>query len=94
MFPFGSQDISLHQSFRDLIVLRDIFEYRAENLNKNRAKLKACFFKDSELKDINPIYESFKRVKTLYFTNYNGAFKKLNILKQTSIQQIEHIFFW
>ena len=53
VFHFRGQELSIHRSFLDLIVLEDIFEY-GEN------KLKACFFIDSELKEINPIYESFK----------------------------------
>ena len=43
--------------------------------------------------EINPIYESFKRIKVIDFYDYKGAFAKLNILKQASIQEIENIIF-
>ena len=84
VFPFGGQDLSMHHSILDLIVLDDIFEY-----GKN--KLKACFFKDSKLKEINPIYESFKRIKEVHCDSYEDACEKLNILKKASIQVIEDI---
>ena len=86
VFPFEGQDLSMHHSILDLIVLDDIFEY-GEN------KLKACFFKDSKLKEINPIYESFKRIKEVDCDSYEDAFAMLNMLKQTSIQEIEEICF-
>ena len=86
VFPFEGQDLSLQHSFLDLIVLDGIFDY-GEN------KLKPCFFIDSELKEINPIYESFKRIKDDYFYDYEEAFAKLSMLKQASIQEIEHINF-
>ena len=83
VFPFGGQNLSLHHSFLDLIALGNIFD--------SKDKLKACFFKDSELKEINPIYESFKRTKEVLFRNNEEACEKLNTLKQTSIQEIEYI---
>ena len=86
VFHFGGQELSIHRSFLDLIVLEDIFEY-GEN------KLKACFFIDSELKEINPIYESFKWVEEIYCRDYEEAFRKINTLKQASIQEIEEICF-
>ena len=85
-FPFGGQDLRLHHSFLDLIVLDYIFEYRESIL-----KLKSCFFIDPELKEINPIYESFKRIKEVDIDNYEDACEKLNVLEQTSIQEIENI---
>ena len=48
---------------------------------------------DSKLKEINPIYESFKRIDLVYFRNYKEAFARLNTLKQASIQEIEVISF-
>ena len=83
VFSFEGQDHSLNHSFRDLIVLEDIFDW------KN--KLKAYFFIDSELKEINPIYESFKRIKEVYSYDYRGACEKINTLKQASFQEIEFI---
>ena len=83
LFSFEGQNLSLNNSFLDLIVLYDIFD------RKN--KLKACLFTDSELKEINPIYDSFNRIKEVYFFDYEEAFAKLNILKQTSIQEIEDL---
>ena len=85
VFSFEDQDLSLHHSFLDLIVLDDIFD--REN------KLKSYFFIDSELKEINPIYESFKRIKVVECHNYGDAFEMFNILKQTSVQEIEEIGF-
>ena len=85
VFPFGGEDLNIHHSFRDLIILGDIFD--------REDKLKSCFFIDSELKKLNPIYEFFKRIKNVYCGDYKDAFTKLNILKQTSIQEIEEIFF-
>ena len=88
MFPFGGQDLSLQHSFLDLIVLEFIFGWK-----ENKNKLNACFFKDSKLKKINPIYESFKRIKMISCDNYEDAFARLNVLKQTSIQEIDIIIF-
>ena len=85
VFHFGGQNLSLQYSLIDLIVLEKIFDYGDE--------LKACFFIDSELKEINPIYESFKRIDYVYFGNYEDAFAMLNILKQISIQEIDNIDF-
>ena len=85
MFPFEGQDLNLHHSFLDLIVLHEYFDYGDQ--------VKTCFFTDSELKEINPIYESFKRIKEVYCGNYEEAFAKLNTLKQASIQEIEDISF-
>ena len=85
VYPFGGQDLSLQHSFLDLFVLYNILD------NKN--KLKACFFKDSELKEINPIYQSFKRIYCVYCDNYKDACEKLNTQKQASIQEIEIISF-
>ena len=86
VFLFGGQDLSIHRSFLDLIVLADI-------QNKNNNQLKSCLYIDSELKEINPIYESFKRIKYVYLDKYEEAFAKLNTLKQASIQEIEEINF-
>ena len=85
VFSFEGQELILHNSFRDLIVLDDVFKYGA--------KLKSCFFIDSELKEINPIYDSFNRIKEANWCDYEEAFAKLNMLKQTSIQEIEDIDF-
>ena len=85
VFPFGDQDFSIYQSFIDLIVLDDIFD--RDN------KLNACFFINSELKEINPIYQSFKRIKDVYCYDYEGALEILNMINQTSIQEIENISF-
>ena len=85
MFPFEDQDLSIQNSFLDLIVLDNIFEYGPE--------LKDCFFIDSEFEEINPIYESFKRIKEVYFRNYEDACEIFNILEITSIQEIEDISF-
>ena len=82
VFPFGGQDYNLQHSFLDLIFLDDIF---------NSGKLKACFFKDSKLKEINPIYESFKRIKKIYLDSYENACKVLDAIKQASIEEIEEI---
>ena len=86
VFPFGGEDLNIQHSFRDLIVLADI-------QNKKYLDLKACFFINSKLKKINPIYESFKRIKMVYCNNYEDAFIMFNKLKQTSIQEIEEINF-
>ena len=83
VYSFGSQDLSLQHSFLDLIVLDHIFDWRNN--------LKDCFFKHSKLKEINPIYESFKRIKEIDCGNYEKAFTIFNKLKQTSIQEIENI---
>ena len=83
-FPYGGQDLSLQHSFLDLIVLKDI-------QNEQDSKLKDCLFINSKLKEINPIYESFKRIDYVYCSNYEYAFKMFNTLKQTSIQEIEKI---
>ena len=83
VFKIEGLDLSLHHSILDLIVLGDIFDW--EN------KLKACFFIDLELKEINPIYESFKRIFRVLFPDYEEAFEKFSTLKQTSIQKIEDI---
>ena len=88
VFPFGGQDLSIQHSFLDLIVLWDIFENR-----DNKLKLKTCFFKDSELNEINPIYESFKKFEGADCYNGEIAFEILNMLKQASIQEIEDIRF-
>ena len=88
VFAFRCQGLSINHSFLDLIVLDNIFNY-----GESGPKLKTCFFKDSELMEINPIYESFKRIKVIDFYDYKGAFAKLNILKQASIQEIENIIF-
>ena len=85
VFPFGGQKHDINYFFLDLIVLYDIFDWGDE--------LKSCFFKDSELKEINPIYQSFIRIKEIYFNNYEEAFAKLTMLKQVSIQEIESINF-
>ena len=45
------------------------------------------------VKGNKPIYESFKRIKEVYCSNYEEAFAMLNILKQVSIQEIEVIRF-
>ena len=50
-------------------------------------------FIDSELKEINPIYESFKRIKEVRCGFYEDALEILNTLKHASIQEIEHISF-
>ena len=84
MFPFEGEDLSIQNSFLDLIVLDDIFKY---------GNLKACFFKDSELKEINPIYESFKRVKYVNCRNNEDGFASINTLKQAPILEIEKIGF-
>ena len=87
VFPYEDHDLSLLHSFLDLIVLGNIFDW------EDKVKLKTCFFIDSELDEINPIYESFKRIKDVYCDNYEEAFAMLNILKQASIQEIENISF-
>ena len=86
VFPFGGQDLNIQNSLLDLIVIDD-------SLYTNKVRLKICFFIISELKEINPIYESFKRIKGVYSDNYKEAFEKLNILKQASIKEIEEINF-
>ena len=86
VYPFGGQDLTIYRSFLDLIVLAIVWDLRL--------KIKACFFKDSELKEINPIYESFKRIARVYCDNYEEALAMLNILEQTSIQEIEDIVLW
>ena len=48
---------------------------------------------DSKLKEIKPIYESFKRIDLVYFRNYKEAFARLKTLKKTLIQEIEVISF-
>ena len=70
----------------DLIVLYDILDLIG--------KLRTCFFIDSELKEINPIYESFRRIEEVYCRNYEDAFATLNMLKQASIQEIEIVDIW
>ena len=85
IYPFGGQDLNVNHSFRDLIVLYEFFDWED--------KLKVYFFIDSELKEINPIYNSFKRIKEVECHNYGDAFEMLNILKQTSVQEIEEINF-
>ena len=64
-----------------------------KKLNNNKFILKTCLFIDSELKEIKPIYESFKRIRKVRNNNYEDAFEMLNILKQSSIQEIEDIGF-
>ena len=86
VFPFGGQHLSIQHSFRDLIVLKFFFNIKD--------KFKACYFIDSELKEINPIYESFKRITGVYCNNYKEALEVVNMLKQASIQEIDHIRFW
>ena len=88
VYPFGGQDLTIHHSFLDLIALYNVFEFSYSNI-----KLKACFFKDSELKEINPIYGFFKRIKDLYFINYEHALEQLYTLEQTSIREIEVLNF-
>ena len=83
VFSFEGQELSLHHSFWDLIVLCYILD--------REDKLKACFFKDSELKEINPIYQSFKRIKDVDCYDYKEAFEMFNILEKTSIKEIEEI---
>ena len=50
-------------------------------------------FIDLKLNEINPIYDSFKRIDYVYCRYYEEAFAKLNILEQASIQEIEDISF-
>ena len=45
------------------------------------------------MKEINPIYQSFKRIKEVFCGNYKNAISTINTLKQTSIQEIEEIGF-
>ena len=86
VFPFEGQDLNIQNSFLELIVLYDIFDSKDN-------KLKACFFIDSELKEVNHIYDSFKRIKKVDCNNYKEACAKLNTIKQASIQEIEYISF-
>ena len=58
---------------------------------KNNLQIKACFSIDSKLKEINPIYKSFKRINKIYCYDYEDAIKMFNILEQASIQEIEEI---
>ena len=82
---FDGQNLSKHKSLLDLIVLDEIFD--------NEDKLKACFFKDSDLKEINPIYKSFNKIRNVYCYDFKEAQNILDALDQTSIKEIENIKF-
>ena len=89
VIPFENYKIEHDLSFTllDLIVLSDIF-----STNKN--ELKICFFDDLEWKDQNTIFHDFKKVEKEELKNYEDALIKLNMLKQSNIDEIEKLTFW
>ena len=72
----------------DLIVLQEIFIWDSQTSNS-----KICYFKDTEWKEEDPIYQSFKRVGMIQFSNNNDASKMLDMIRQANIIEVGKLNF-
>ena len=54
-------------------------------------ELKLCYFKDSEWKEADPIFQSFKRVGIMKLTKNEYTLRKLKMLKMAHIEEVEQL---